>query len=78
MPGTGEALRVARAIHRLTMRDVGEALGLTSQAVYYYERKGAVPDTMIPKLPRKVRGAVVVAAIEGHEAAIAALRKLTK
>ncbi len=78
MPGTGEALRVARVTHRLTQREIGEAIGMTSAAVTYYESTDAVPDAVIAKLPKTVRAAVAAASMKGHEAAMAALRKLTK
>ncbi len=78
MPGTGEALRLARLTHRLTQRDVGEAIGMTSAAVAYYETTGSLPDVVIAKLPKMVRAAVAAASMKGHEAAMAALRKLTK
>ncbi len=78
MPGTGEALRIARLTHRLTMRDIGEVVGMTGAALSYYEREDAVPDSVIVRLPREIRAAVAAASIEGHEAAMAALRKLTK
>ncbi len=78
MRGTGEALRLARLTHRLTMRDVGDAIGMTGAAIHYYERTDTVPDGVIPKLPKKLRVPVAEAALKGHEAAMAALRKLTK
>ncbi len=78
MPGTGEALRLARLTHRLTMRQVGDAIGMTSAAVGYYEMTDTVPDAVIALLPKKVRGAVAVAALRGHEAAIEKLLKLAK
>ncbi len=78
MPGTGEALRLARMTQRLTQAQIGEAIGQTGAAVHYYEQENAVPDLVIAMLPAKVRGAVAIAALRGHEAAIAALRKLAK
>ncbi len=78
MPGTGEALRIARLTHRFTVRDLGAAIDRTGAAICYYERNDAVPDAVIAKLPLKMRAAVAEASIKGHEAAIAALRKLTR
>jgi hypothetical protein len=76
MPGTGEALRLARLTHRLTQREVGDSIGMTSAAVAYYENTGAVPDVVIAKLPKTVRAAVAEASLKGHEAAMAAMRRL--
>ncbi len=78
MPGTGEALRLARVRRRLTQAQIGEATGQTGAAIHYYEQENAVPDLVIAMLPKKVRVAVAIAALRGHEAAIAALRKLTR
>ncbi len=78
MTGTGEALRIARATHRVTMREVGEAIGMTGAAINYYEQINAVPDEVIAKLPKQVRGAVAVAALRAHEAAIKGLQKFVK
>ena len=78
MPGTGEALRMARVYHRLTMREIGEAIGMTGAAIHYYEKIDSVPDEVIAKLPKTVRAAVAAASIEGHEDALARLRRLTK
>ncbi len=76
MPGTGEALRLARLMQRLTMAEVGRTIGSTSAGISYYERSDAVPDRVIAKLPAELRVPVAAASLRGHEAAMAALRKL--